>query len=131
MQQVYEIETANSGEVIEIAPNYDDYRKGESDRICFSIMNGDDCNSSTSIDIEQAKDLINKLNEVITYIEYAPKVGDWVNVIGGKFNGFSGKIYDIDEVASKREATIEIPKTQENEKFYIFVNLNDVDIIRQ
>jgi ribosomal protein S4E len=129
MNKIYKLKV-NDCEYVEIEPNHDSYRCGDTDVIWLSV-NNDEEECATGISIEQAKELISYLNEVISYIEYSPKIGELINIIGGKFQGFSGKIFDIDKVASVREATIEIPKTNENDLFYAYVNLSDLEIIRQ
>ena len=117
--------------VIKIEPNYDGgYRVNNEDVIMIGLSDDDNL-LNAGITVDQAKELINYLSQVVEYIEYAPKKGDWVNIIGGKFNGFSGKIFDIDEVANIREAIIEIPKTLENDKFYIYVSLCDLEVVRK
>lgn len=130
MKESFKIDV-NEYDRITIEPNYDNgYRSKNEDPIMIAVEN-DDEEGCIGLSVNQAKELITYLTEVVSYIENATKIGEWANVINGKFNGFSGKIYDIDEVASKREVTIEIPKTQENEKFYIFVSLCDLEVIRK
>ena len=117
--------------VIKVEPNYDDWYRVKNEDVIMVGLSDDDNLLSVGITIDQAKELINYISEVIEYIEYVPKKGDWANIVGGKFNGFSGIIFDIDDVANVREAIIEIPKTLENDKFYIYVSLCDLEVVRK
>jgi len=129
MENKFKIESDYS--VIKVEPNYTNgYKVKEEDVIMIGLSDNDSL-LSAGITINQAKDLINYLSDVVEYIEYEPKKGDWVNIIGGKFKGFSGRIFDIDKVAITREAIIEIPKTLENDKFYIYVSLCDLEVVRK
>jgi transcription antitermination factor NusG len=130
MKECFKI-NVNEYDRITVEPNYDNgYRSKDEDPIMIAIDN-DDEEGCVGLSISQTKELIDYLKEVIEYIEYAPKKGDWANIVGGKFNGFSGKIFDIDEVANIREAIIEIPKTLKNDKFYIYVSLCDLEVVRK
>ncbi len=117
--------------VIKVEPNYTNGYKVKEKEVIMIGLSDDDNLLNAGITVDQAKELINYLSQVVEYIEYAPKKGDWANIIGGKFKGFSGKIFDIDEFANIREAIIEIPKTQENDKFYIYVSLCDLEVVRR
>jgi len=69
---------------ISIEPNYKDKWTHDAlkdiDFIMLNEVDGDNC---LSFDLDQAKFIRDSLNEIITYYENMPSVGDFVEVVNG------------------------------------------------
>jgi len=102
---------------ISIEPNYTD--KWSYD----SLSNGDNC---LSVDLIQAKFIRDSLNEIITYYENMPSVGNYVEVTNGIFKGYFGIIFDIDICDSKRPLNVRLADNPDFNNCTCFVGFDDV-----
>ena len=112
---------------ISIEPNYTDKWSYDSlnngDFIMLNEENGDNC---LSFDLQQAKFIRDSLNEIITYYENIPSVGNCIEVINGIFKGYFGTIFDIDICDSKRPLNIRLDDNHDFNNCTCFVNFDDV-----
>jgi len=112
---------------ISIEPNYTDKWSYDSlsngDFIMLNEVDGDNC---LSFDIPQAKFIRDSLNEIITYYENIPSVGNCIEVINGIFKGYFGTIFDIDICDSKRPLNIRLDDNHDFNNCTCFVNFDDV-----
>lgn len=79
-----------------------------------------------SLNIDEAKELITALSEIIYVVESDPQRGDSVEIIDGKLKGFTGRICDIDEVANERQLVVLIDKAKNHDEFYAYIDIEDV-----
>ena len=112
---------------ISIEPNYTDKWSYDSlnngDFIMLNEENGDNC---LSFDLQQAKFIRDSLNEIITYYENMPSVGNHIEEINGMFKGYIGKIFDIDICDSKRPLAIRLDDNSDFNDCTCFVNFDDI-----
>jgi len=112
---------------ISIEPNYTDKWSYDSpsndDFIMLNEVDGDNC---LSFDLQQAKFIRDTLNEIITYYENIPAVGDFVEVTNGIFKGYFGTIFDIDICDSKRPLVIRLDDNPDFNDCTCFVGFDDV-----
>ena len=112
---------------ISIEPNYTDKWSYDSlnngDFIMLNEETGDNC---LSFDLQQAKFIRDSLNEIITYYENMPSVGNHIEVINGMFKGYFGKIFDIDICDSKRPLAIRLDDNSDFNDCTCFVNFDDI-----
>ena len=112
---------------ISIEPNYTDKWSYDSlsngDFIMLNEVDGDNC---LSFDLDQAKFIRDSLNEIITYYENIPSVGNYIKVINGMFKGYFGKIFDIDICDSKRPLAIRLDDNSDFNDCTCFVNFDDI-----
>ena len=110
-----------------IEPNYTDKwthnAPKDNDFIMLNEVDGDNC---FSVDLIQAKFIVDSLNEIITYYENLPSVGDFVEVTNGIFEGYFGTIFDIDICDSKRPLAIRLDDNPNFNDCTCFVNFDDV-----
>lgn len=105
--------------------NYNDKLKEWEDEICIkkpSLYTSD----FITINIDEAKELITILSEIVNVVENQPQVGDSVEIIDGKLKGFSGRIVDIDKVANERELVVLIDRDEGHDEFYAYIDIKDV-----
>jgi len=112
---------------ISVEPNYTDKWSYDSlsngDFIMLNEVDGDNC---LSFDLQQAKFIIDSLNEIITYYENMPSVGNYIEIINGIFKGYFGTIFDIDNCDSKRPLVIRLDDNSDFNNCTCFVNFDDV-----
>ena len=112
---------------ISIEPNYKDKwthdAPKDGDFIMLNEENSDNC---LNVDLEQAKFIKDSLNEIITYYENIPSVGNYIEVINGIFKGYFGTIFDIDNCDSKRPLVIRLDNNPDFNNCTCFVNFNEV-----
>jgi len=112
---------------ISIEPNYTDKWSYDSlsngDFIMLNEENGGNC---LSFDLQQAKFIKDSLDEIITYYESMPVVGNFVEVINGLFAGYFGTIFDIDNCDSKRPLVVKLDDNHDFNNCTCFVNFDDV-----
>jgi len=117
---------------ISIEPNYTDKWSYDSpnngDFIMLNEVDGDDC---LSFDLIQAKFIVNSLNEIITYYENMPAVGNYIEVINGIFKGYFGTIFDIDNCDSKRPLVVRLDDNHDFNNCTCFVNFDDVNKVNK
>jgi len=115
---------------ISIEPNYTDKWSYDSlsngDFIMLNEVDGDNC---FSVDLIQAKFIVDSLNEIITYYENLPSVGDFVEVTNGIFKGYFGTIFDIDNCDSKRPLVIRLDDNTDFNNCTCFVGFDDIKIV--
>ena len=112
---------------ISIEPNYKDKwihdAPKDGDFIMLNEENSDNC---LSVDLEQAKFIRDSLNEIITYYENIPSVGNYIEVINGIFKGYFGTIFDIDNCDSKRPLVIRLDNNPDFNNCTCFINYDEV-----
>jgi len=81
---------------------------------------------SISLNIDEAKELITALSEIIYVVENVPQKGDSVEIIDGKLKGFTGRICDIDNVATEQQLIVRIDKDENHDGFYAYIDIEDV-----
>jgi len=108
-----------------VTPSNNSYIDDEICPINISNTNGE----YIEISVEQASDLCKILSEIITESDSEIKVGDCVHIVSGAFSGVNGTVYDIDKVATKNELTIQVPKSENNDELYLYIDIADVEII--
>lgn len=79
-----------------------------------------------SLNIDEAKELITALSEIIYVVENDPQKGDSVEIIDGKLKGFTGRICDIDNVATEQQLIVRIDKDENHDGFYAYIDIEDV-----
>jgi len=115
---------------IHIFPNYDNdklgYKSGSGDVIFLEKINSDE---DVSFSINQAKEIVNALVEIIDTVEnyIEPIIGDSVTILDGQFQGMAGRIVDIDTVAKERELVVKIDKTEASDEFYAYIDMDNVE----
>lgn len=123
----YKISSGN-GYKLHIAPNYNEetigYKSEEQDVIFIEKINEEEF---ITFSISEAKEIIKALNEIIEIVENEPTVGDAVTILDGELKGMTGKIFDIDTVATERELVVLIDKTENHDKFYAYVDKDNVE----
>jgi len=120
--------SGGNGYKLHIAPNYNEktigYKTDEQDVIFMEKVNEEEF---ITFSINEAKDIIKALVEIIDTIENEPTVGDIVTILDGELKGMTGKIFDIDTVATERELVVLIDKTENHDKFYAYVDKDNVE----
>lgn len=93
----------------------------------FIWVKDNDNRNGLSLTLDDAKFIINSLQEIVQYIEEHTKVkqDDKVKIIKGKFEGFEGRVIDLDEYDNKRPLAIKIFSEELNGEVYI--NYNEVE----
>jgi transcription antitermination factor NusG len=106
------------GYKLHISPNYGEkttgYKTNMLDIIFIEKVNEEEF---ITFSINEAKEIINALTEIINTAEHEPMVGDAVTILEGELKGMTGKIFDIDSVATERELVVLIDKTENHDKF--------------
>lgn len=110
---------------VRIAPNAETYNDDEYQPIYISNL--DEGNMYLGLTIEQAQEIAKYLMQITCGAEDQIRVGDRVEVVSGIFTGAKGIVYDIDEVASKNELTIKIPKSENNDEIYLYIDISNVE----
>jgi len=123
----YSIADGN-GYRLHIAPSYNEktigYKSDEQDVIFIEKVNVEEF---ITFSINEAREIINALAEIINVVEHEPMVGDIVTILDGELKGMIGKIFDIDSVATKRELVVVIDKTENHDQFYAYVDKDNVE----
>jgi transcription antitermination factor NusG len=113
---------------IHICPNYNEntigYKTDEIDVIMIEKVNEEEF---VTFSIDEAKEIIKALTEIIDAVENEPMVGDSVTILDGELKGMTGKIFDIDTVATERELVVLIDKTENHDKFYAYIDKDNVE----
>jgi len=113
---------------IEIESNYGDrWDYTVSQDQDFILIKDTNHNESLGINIAQAKFIRDSLNEIITYYESIPKIGNKVLVVNGMFQGYYGVIMDIDSCDSKKPLAIKLNDNSTFNNCTCFVNFDDVN----
>jgi len=113
---------------ISIEPNYKDKWTHDAPKDNnFIMLNEENSDNCLSIDLIQAKYIRDSLNEIITYYENMPSVGNYIEVINGIFKGYFGTIFDIDNCDSKRPLVIRLDNNPDFNNCTYFVNFEDVN----
>lgn len=113
---------------LHIAPTYNEktigYKSNAQDVIFMEKVNEEEF---ITFSINEAKDIIKALTEIIDIVEHEPIVGDAVTILDGELKGMTGKIFDIDTVAREKELVVLIDKTENHDKFYAYVDKDNVE----
>jgi len=126
LDQKYKIDGIDGG--LNIEPNYPHgYKHICEDGVIFIDRNGTYNDDQITLTISETKELIHVLQEIVDAVENEPVVGDIVTILDGELQGMTGKIFDIDTVARERELVVLIDKTENHDKFYAYVNKNNVE----
>ena len=116
------------GYKLHISPNYGEkttgYKTNQLDIIFMEKVNEEEF---ITFSINEAREIIKALTEIIDVVENEPMVGDIVTILDGELKGMTGKIFDIDTVATEKELVVIIDKTENHDKFYAYVDKNNVE----
>jgi transcription antitermination factor NusG len=127
LHKEYDVADGN-GYILHIAPNYSEnklgYKANERDPIFVEKKNEEEF---LTFSVNEAKEIIKALTEIIDAVENEPMVGDIVTIIDGELKGMTGKIFDIDTVAREKELVVVIDKTENHDQFYAYVDKNNVE----
>ncbi|WP_297419375.1 hypothetical protein [Clostridium sp.] len=94
----------------------------------FIWINNDKSDQQLELSLKEAEFIANSLQQLINYIKSnTPQIHSKVKIIKGKFEGYEGKIIDIDTCDKDRPLAIEIHNKDINGTVY--VNYNDVEKI--
>lgn len=122
----YKIEGFEGG--LKISSNYlRGYKYNCDDGVIFIERNNTYSEDQITLAINEAKELIDVLQEIIALAENEPIVGDSVTILDGQFQGMTGRIVDIDTVAKERELAVKMDKTKYNEGFYAYIDMDNVE----
>lgn len=112
---------------LKISPNYlQGYKYNCDDGVIFIERNNTHSEDQITLAIDEVKELISVLQEIIEIVENEPTVGDSVTILDGQFQGMTGRIVDIDNVAKGRELAVKMDKTKYNDSFYAYIDKKNV-----
>jgi transcription antitermination factor NusG len=129
LHKEYDVADGN-GYILHIAPNYSEnklgYKANERDPIFVEKKNEEEF---LTFSVNEAKEIINALTEIVDVIENAPEpvIGDTVTILSGRFAGMTGRIIDIDEVETEKELVVRIDETDESEDFIAYIDKTNVE----
>ena len=116
---------------ISIEPNYNEGWSYDApkmnDFIMIDEVDGENC---FGIDLNTAKFIRDSLNEIITYYDNMPRIGNAVIVIAGIFKDYFGKVTDVDICDSKRPLVIKLEDTSDFNNCTCFVNFDDIKVLK-
>lgn len=122
----YKIDGYEGG--LKISPSYlQGYKYNCDNGVMFIERNNTYSEDQITLAINEAKELIGVLQEIIETVENEPVVGDSVTILEGQFAGMTGRIVDIDNVAKERELAVKMDKTKYNESFYAYIDMDNVE----
>jgi len=93
----------------------------------FIMMGDNNSDQCVAFNLEQAKFIRDSLDDIITFFESIPNVGNKVLVVNGMFKGYYGTIVDIDTCDSKKPLVIKLNDTPSFNNCTCFVNFDDVN----
>ena len=102
----YKIDGYEGG--LKISPSYlQGYKYNCDNGVMFIERNNTYSEDQITLAINEAKELIGVLQEIIETVENEPVVGDSVTILEGQFAGMTGRIVDIDNVAKETRVSCE------------------------
>jgi transcription antitermination factor NusG len=118
-----------------INPNYGKTwsRKITEEDVIYTVIEDGDAATSTSFTIEQAKELMSNLQDIIDWYESEPepkcKISDRVSIISGIFVGYTGEVLDIDKYGKDKPLVIKLDDNEDFNGCTCFVGYDDVEVV--